>query len=185
MKRSPQRDTLVRETAGDVADGLTQSPLRIDARALFSVPVEHVFQRLADLEGIGRFFPLIRSARVDYSNSRTACAPDVGTCRVCSVTGMGDLREEIVRWNPPHGYAYKAEGKLAPIRNHLGVFHLQRTESGSCLLVWRQYFQNASGPLGLLLGGMFPLVMQVMMKRALSNLLQQLGGEWRTVVRVG
>jgi len=84
------------------------------------------------------FVPLIRRATVDHSTSRAAGSADVGSTRVCSVTGMGQLHERIALWDPPRGYAYQARGRLLPLTAHLGVFFVQLDDAGGSVLVWRQ-----------------------------------------------
>ena len=163
----------------DIAS-LVDAPLRIEAVAHFDAPAERVFAALADLGDLA-FVPLIRRARVDHSASRTAGDADVGSARVCSVTGMGELHERIVLWDPPRGYAYQARGTLLPLTVHLGVFFVEPDEADGSVLVWRQYFRTSRAPHAVV----FPAMTRWIMRGALANLRKQFGGPPARVERAG
>jgi carbon monoxide dehydrogenase subunit G len=150
-----------------------QTPLRIDARYSIGAKPEQLFSVLGDLEGITKFFPMIHHATVAHA---TSCAGE-GSLRVCSVRGMGKVSERIVWWSEPNGYAYRANGSLVPLRDHLGIILISADDDGSALLEWRQYFDTRYGPLGW----MFPVMMRVLMGRAIRNIAKLLGTSSSTI----
>lgn len=143
------------------------APLRIVSRFHVDVAPRELFAMLGDLEGITRYFPLIHHAAVQHP---AGCAGE-GSERVCSIRGMGDVAEKVVWWREPVGYAYRANGRFMPLQDHLGVITITELNDGSSLLDWRQYFNTRYGPMGW----MFPVMMRVMMKRAVSNMARLLG----------
>lgn len=145
------------------------APLRIDASFRLKAPPEKVFAMLGDLEGITRFFPLIHHAAVRHANGCVGA----GSERVCSIRGMGKVNERIVWWNAPIGYAYRAQGPLVPLREHLGVIQIAPGAQGGSELTWRQYFHTRLGPLGW----MFPFMMRRMMGRAAANIDKLIGAQ--------
>ncbi|NMM29234.1 MAG: SRPBCC family protein [Glaciimonas sp.] len=150
-----------------VGDSRQQTPLRINAHYSVGAKPEQLFSVLGDLEGITRFFPMIHHATVEH----TADCAGEGSLRVCSIRGMGKVNEEIVWWSEPNGYAYRANGLLVPLRDHLGVILISDDGSGGAILEWRQYFNTRYG----LLGWMFPVMMRFLMDRAIRNLAKLLG----------
>ncbi|KZC23847.1 hypothetical protein RHOFW104T7_11910 [Rhodanobacter thiooxydans] len=123
---------------------------------------QQLFTVLGDLEGITRFFPMIHHASVEHAGGCTG----EGSLRVCSIRGMGKVNEKIVWYRNPDGYAYRAEGRMVPLRNHLGVILISGDGAGGSLVEWRQYFETRYG----LMGWMFPVMMRMMMKRAVANI---------------
>lgn len=144
-----------------------QTPLRIDARYSIVAKPEDLFSVLGDLEGITKFFPMIHHATVAHGSG---CVGE-GSLRVCSIRGMGRVSERIVWWSAPNGYAYRANGPLVPLHDHLGVILISPDDTGNATLEWRQYFDTRYGPLGW----MFPVMMRFLMGRAVRNIAGLLG----------
>ncbi len=144
----------------------SRAPLRIDARYCLAASPERLFALLGDLEGITRFFPMIHHAAVEHEGG---CAGE-GSLRVCSVRGMGKVKERVVWWRRPQGYAYRAEGPLVPLRNHLGVILITPDGASGSILEWRQYLETRFGPASWL----FPLMMRQLMNRAVRNIAKLL-----------
>lgn len=142
------------------------SPLRIHAQYRLEASPEEVFNIIGDLKGITHFFPMIHHASVEHAHG---CAGE-GSTRVCSVRGMGKVRERIVWWAPPLGYAYRADGPFVPLGNHLGLVLIQPDDEGGSTLEWRQYFHTRLGPLGWTFRGVMPILMD----RAATNIVKLL-----------
>jgi hypothetical protein len=138
-----------------------RAPLRISARYQFAASPERLFAVLGDLEGITRFFPMIHHASVAHQGGGAGA----GSERICSIRGMGKVRERVVWWRTPQGYAYRADGRFVPLRDHLGVIFIEPAPGGGSILVWRQYLRTRFGPMGW----MFPVMMRMMMDRAVKN----------------
>lgn len=144
-----------------------RAPLRIHTRYHIKSPPESVFGIIGDLEGITRFFPMIHHATVLRSGANAS----EGNTRICYIRGMGAVHENIVWWQAPKGFAYKASGKLVPLKNHLGIILLEKHKDGGTVIEWRQYFDTRYGPLGW----MFPTMMRLLMGKAIANIAKILG----------
>ena len=57
------------------------------------------------------------------------------------------LEEEIIDWQPPHGYAFRGIEATHPfgMRGHVGVLTFKPTEAG-CELIWQHYFNHSNVP---------------------------------------
>ena len=64
----------------------------------------------------------------------------VGTARVLALRGGVTIREEVVYWDPPHCYAYTAEGKRCPLRNYIGLMDVQAAAGGGGAFLFKEYF---------------------------------------------
>ena len=138
------------------------APRRIFQRYRVAASPQELFSVLGDLEGITRFFPMIHHASVKHAGGGAG----EGSLRVCSIRGMGKVNEKIVWYRKPHGYAYRADGRMVPLRNHLGVIMIMNGVTGGSLLEWSQYFDTRFGPMGWA----FPTMMRMMMNRAVANI---------------
>ncbi len=143
------------------------APLRITEYFRVGMRPEQLFAELGDMEGITRFFPLIYHATVAH---HAGCAGE-GSQRVCSIHGMGKVNERIVWWSRPEGYAYQASGIMVPFRNHLGIILITPAGDGGSMLEWRHYFETRYGPLGWI----FPVMMRLLMRRAVRNIARLAG----------
>lgn len=154
----------------------TTAPLRIEGTCRFDASPEKVWARVADHERLGEFVPLVGKVIVD---SLSGGEVGTGSERVCSLTGMGKLRERFLVWDPPTGYVYSGSGRLVPIRDHAGILHVTGDNGGS-VLTWQQYFRTTRSPLGLI----FPWVTRQIMRRAFLNLGKEFGGGEPSVRKV-
>ena len=70
-----------------------------------------------------------------------------GAMRTCYLGNGLVLEEEIVDWQPPHGYVYRGIEATHPfgMRGHVGVLSFAPVARG-CRLVWRQYFDHSNVP---------------------------------------
>jgi hypothetical protein len=147
----------------------TNAPLRVKMVSRISASPEAVFSLLGDLGAITRLYPMIKTVRVRHRPGAD-CAGE-GSERACAMPGMGALNEKVVWWSAPSGFAYKASGNSAPIRDHLGVILLAPDGEGGTRLEWRHYFHTRFGPLGW----MFPFMMKRMMRTMLDHAATILG----------
>ena len=74
-------------------------------------------------------------------------AQAVGALRTCMLSNGLVLEEEIVDWQPPHGYTYRGIDATHPfgMRGHVGVLSSASARHGS-RLVWQQYFDHSNVP---------------------------------------
>ena len=78
----------------------------------------------------------------------------------------------MVYWNPPHCYAYKAEGKHFPLKNYVGLFAVEPAEAQSGRFIFREYFDD----LGPIEQATLPHGVVAIFKQAMGNLARLIGG---------
>jgi uncharacterized protein YndB with AHSA1/START domain len=98
-------------------------------RTIIRAPLPKVFDALADHEAMSDWPGLDRVSLLREGNPRNG----LGAIRRVDVMGLS-LDEEIVRWDPPHGFDYEIIKGL-PVR-HLGTIEL-RADGDATELTWR------------------------------------------------
>ena len=153
----------------------TNAPQKAFSRARLSASPEVVFAKMADHENLDEWIPLINhKVVVDHSHSKHPGKNDVGTIRICNFGG-DTLTERIQYWQPGRSYAYSVlPSEDNPATDHLGVITVESDGAGGSLVSWRQYFNPKPWSLK---AKVMPLMMGMVMDKALGNLADQYGGE--------
>jgi haloalkane dehalogenase len=142
---------------------LTNAPLQITVSRQIRHSAMQIWPVLADHEGMTTWMPGIK--HVDVKHNGVNDDRGLHCERECTF-GNDLLREKIVHWNPPYGYAYMiADGSLAFVSGHLGHIDVEPNEQGA-RVTWRQYFR----PKGLKGWMMKRVMMPQIMKMALKKL---------------
>ncbi len=152
-----------------------QAPLRMEARAGFSVSPEQLFSTVSNPATVANWVPLMKGVSMEHGNAGNGIECGIGSIRHCDMRGMGELKETIVWWNPPHGYAFKVATKIRmmlPTEDHVSVMLVESDGNGGSVLTWQHHF-NWRGPL---LRHMAVVMLPMMMNAALNNLRRELGG---------
>lgn len=148
----------------------TEAPMAAVAAARFDASPEQVFQRLADHANMREWVPLIAHlVEVDHSHSITPGLPNRGSVRICKVGG-DTLVEDITGWVPNKAYSYSLR---APGLDHLGIITVEQADDGGSVVTWRQYIE----PLGFKERYAMPMMINIIMRKALWNLTGEFGGE--------
>ncbi len=71
------------------------------------------------------------------------------------------------------GYAFSVKGKNLPTSRHLAVFTIEDDGQGGSILTTRQFFYSKKSLKGLIM----PVIMGIVLTRALKNLIRAFGGE--------
>ena len=157
-------------------DSVTSAPLKIDVKFAIRVPQEKAFELV--LRDLGSWFKEI--GNISWNHERSDEGPDaVGarSSRVCEF-GKDTLYEDIKFYDPPHAYAYRIDTVRStakfPIKDHLGVFIVERGSGDESVITWRTYF-NGKGPAAPLIT--FVLKRKVIRKN-LKTLIKQYGGRF-------
>ncbi|MEM8875901.1 MAG: SRPBCC family protein [Planctomycetota bacterium] len=154
-----------------ISTAFTQAPLQIAGSFEFDAPPSVVFDKVSHDEGIRAVLPMVRTVRHEGPDSNGACS--VGAVRICDFgPAMGKVRETIVWWDAPRGYAFQAEATRLPIRDHLAYFLLELTARGGTRLTIEHYFRRRRLPHALLVREM----MASMITKAMAKLAQDVGG---------
>lgn len=122
---------------------------------------EAVWERLSDFAGMESWSGL--PVRIDRPAS-----PGIGTQRRLKMLGRW-VTEEIVGWDPPHGYAYRLTGG-APLAGHRGELSVVAEDGGSRVR-WAVRFRSRVPFTGPLIAAM----LRSRIERALAGLAGALG----------
>ena len=151
----------------------TSAPLQTYGLIQFAGSADAVFAQVANHSAMTDWVPLLKTVQVSQPQPLPAGESMIGTTRRLNLRGGITVREEIVYWDPPHGYAYTTEGKYWPLRNYVGFMSVQPAAGGSGGdFVFREYFRvggtvrRALATPGVVIFG----------KRALGNLSKLIGG---------
>jgi len=93
----------------------------------FAAPVEAVFTAITDHRGFGRWV----GATITLEREGDPAPNGLGAIRVVRARGTA-VREEVVRFEPPHAMDYRVIGG-APLRDHLGQIRVAPDAGGSRL----------------------------------------------------
>jgi uncharacterized protein YndB with AHSA1/START domain len=93
----------------------------------FDASPERVFDLVTDHVAFGRFV----GADISVERPGTPAPNGLGAVRMVRARGTA-VREEVVRWEPPHAMDYRVIGG-APLRNHLGQIRLSPDGAGTMM----------------------------------------------------
>ena len=100
----------------------TSAPQQTEGWIDFRSSPEKVFARAADHAAMEDWIPLVQGITVTHPGLVAPGASMIGTARHITMKGGLAIIETVVYWNPPHCYAFKAEGKFLPLKNYVGLF---------------------------------------------------------------
>jgi hypothetical protein len=150
----------------------TTAPLQTEGSIRFTAPPEAVFARIANHTAMTDWVPLLKTVQITQPKPLPPGQSMTGTARVLALHGGVTVREEIVYWNPPHGYAYTTEGKRWPLRDYVGFMGVQAAAGGGGEFLFREYF-NVDGAVRRAL---VPPGIVILGRQALGNLSKLIGG---------
>jgi hypothetical protein len=118
----------------------TSAPRRLDMSIRFSgrTPAE-VFEIMGDPERITDWYLLAREVQMLPPGDDGSANFDV------VFTFFGQVHEEILHWDVPHRYVYKAVGDGFPIKDYIALIEIRETGPGEGVMIWRQYFDEIEG----------------------------------------
>jgi len=139
----------------------TSATLRLDMNIKFSgrTPAE-VFDVMGDPERITDWYLLAKEVQMLPPGDDGSSNFDV------VFTFFGQVHEEILHWDMPRRYVYKAIGDEFPIKDYVALIDIQETGAGEGVMIWRQYFDNIEGEhYQRILPVILPLINQVSLER--------------------
>ena len=156
--------------SGIDAASYTTAARRFVARARLAADHGSVFSYVSDIARLPEWLPGVRRATSD--NARADAPGGLGTVRVLAAPFGIIVREAIVAWAPPRGFAYTLqESRLAP--NHLAIVTVLPEGEGRAMIAFDEYYDLPVFP--------FSLVADAIMRRAVAgmvkNLVRRFGGE--------
>ena len=118
----------------------TSAPLRLDMQVRFTnqYPAT-VFDVMGDPAQIQNWYVLAKDTVVDERTAEDELQFEVDFIL------FGKVREEVMLWNPPQRYVYRAFGEHFPFKDYVALIEVEETAPNTGVLRWQQYFTEIEG----------------------------------------
>ena len=118
----------------------TSAPLRLDMQVRFTnrSPAT-VFDVMGDPAQIQNWYVLAKDTVVDEQTTEDELQFEVDFIL------FGKVREEVMLWNPPQRYVYRAFGEHFPFKDYVALIEVEETAPNTGVLRWQQYFTEIEG----------------------------------------
>jgi len=118
----------------------TSAPLRLDMQVRFTnQSPATVFDMMGDPAQIQNWYVLAKDTVVDEQTTEDELQFEVDFIL------FGKVREEVMLWNPPQRYVYRAFGEHFPFRDYVALIEVEETAPNTGVLRWQQYFTEIEG----------------------------------------
>ena len=132
---------------GEARALLAERSLRLQASIEFSgKSAEDVFSIMGDPERITDWYLLAKSVRMSHSEDSVEFMKSQDKSFTVDFVLFGELEEEILFWDPPHSYIYRAVGPEFPIKDYYAEIAVASTGESTGTLYWRIYFDVVDSP---------------------------------------
>lgn len=144
----------------------TKAPEQLRKTRTIAAAIEEVWAIVADHGGMTQWMPMI--SHVELTKANAAGEFSEGCERECQF-GPDLLKEKIVFWDAPYGYAYNI-ADMHLVRDHIGYMQLESVPEGT-KLTWTQYFYpNSNFAMNFIARR---IMMPGVMTKALKNLAKK------------
>ena len=118
----------------------TSAPLQLDMELRFTnQSPAAVFDVMGDPEQIQNWYVLAKDTVVDEQTAEKELQFEVDFIL------FGKVREEVMLWNPPQRYVYRAFGEHFPFRDYVALIEIEEQKSNTGILRWQQFFTHIEG----------------------------------------
>jgi uncharacterized protein YndB with AHSA1/START domain len=118
----------------------TSAPLRLDMQLRFTnQSPATVFDVMGDPAQIQNWYVLAKDTVVDERTAKDELQFEVDFIL------FGKVKEEVMLWNPPQRYVYRAFGEHFPFKDYVALIEVEETAPNSGLLRWQQFFTEIEG----------------------------------------
>ena len=118
----------------------TSAPLRLDMQVRFTnQSPATVFDVMGDPAKIQNWYVLAKDTVVDEQTAEDELQFEVDFIL------FGKVREEVMLWNPPQRYVYRAFGEHFPFKDYVALIEIEETAPNTGILRWQQYFTEIEG----------------------------------------
>lgn len=146
----------------------TTSPLKLDMRVNFrGMSPEEVFVVMGDPERIKDWYLLAKEVHLHEPDADGQVNFDV------EFVLFGVVKEEILHWDMPVRYVYRAYGDDFPIRDYVALIEIQQTGDNKGVMIWQQYFDEIDGDHSQKI---LPVILPPLNKASLERLAPMIGG---------
>jgi len=156
-------------TAGDFdMAAYTSAPLRLDMRIEFkgNSPAE-VFEVMGDPMRVKDWYLLAKDVHLHEPDADGQVDFDV------EFILFGMVKEEILHWDVPTRYVYRAYGKEFPLAGYVALIEVQQTGEQEGVMIWRQYFDEIDGDYNRRI---VPVILPPLNEASLERLADLIGG---------
>ena len=146
----------------------TTAPLKLDMRVRFKgKSPDEVFDIMGDPERIKDWYLLAKDVHLHEPDADGQVNFDV------EFVLFGVVKEEILHWDVPTRYVYRAYGDGFPIRDYIALIEIQQTGDDEGIMIWRQYFDEIEGHHNQLI---LPVILPPLNRASLERLAPMIGG---------
>ena len=118
----------------------TSAPLRLDMQVRYTnQSPASVFDVMGDPAQIQNWYVLAKDTVVDEQTSEDELQFEVDFIL------FGKVKEEVMLWNPPQRYVYRAFGEHFPFKDYVALIEVEETAPNAGVLRWQQYFTEIEG----------------------------------------
>jgi len=86
---------------------------------------------------------------------------------------FGVVKEEILHWDVPTRYVYRAYGDDFPLKGYVALIEVQQTGPNDGVMIWRQYFDEIEGEYN---SRIVPVILPPLNEASLERLAPMIGG---------
>lgn len=161
-------------TLGEARALLAERTLRLQASIEFSgKSAEDVFSIMGDPERITDWYLLAKSVRMSHSEDSVGFAKSQDKSFTVDFLLFGELEEEILFWDPPHSYIYRAVGPEFPIQDYYAEIAVASNGESRGTLHWRIYFDVVDS---LKSKDLIPVILPPVTEASIQRLSTLVGG---------
>ena len=118
----------------------TQAGLKMDARISYrGYSADQVFEIMGDPERITDWYLLARQVKMHPKVDGEEQTFNV------EFTFFGDVFEEILHWDPPYRYVYRARGEDFPIKDYVAKIEIEESGPERGVMSWQIYSDVIEG----------------------------------------
>ena len=159
---------------GEARALLAERTLRLQASIEFSgKSAEDVFSIMGDPERITDWYLLAKSVRMSHSDDSLEMTTSQDKSFTVDFVLFGELAEEILFWDPPHSYIYRAVGPEFPIQDYYAEIAVSSNGESRGTLHWRIYFDVVDS---LKSKDLIPVILPPVTEASIQRLSTLVGG---------
>lgn len=146
----------------------SEAPLQMDMRIRFrgTSPAE-VFEIMGDPERVKDWYLLAKEVHLHDPDANGQVNFDV------EFILFGLVQEEILHWDVPTRYVYRAYGDDFPLQGYVALIEVQQTGPNEGVMIWRQYFDGIEGDYNR---RVIPVILPPLNEASLQRLAPMIGG---------
>ena len=146
----------------------TSAPLRMDMQIAFSgTSPDRVFEIMGDPERVKDWYLLAKEVHLHEPDVNGQVNFDV------EFILFGLVKEEILHWDVPTRYVYRAYGDDFPLRGYVALIEVRQTGPDEGVMIWRQYFDEIEGEYN---SRVVPVILPPLNAASLDRLAPMIGG---------